>query len=187
MLTRLVVGLTAVVLIGGCGVSTQRQAKVWPDAEVPFSLLEADSGPPVSATPAAVVVQLCLHDGRRLQPVDGVVGPPARLLDVARALGRAEQAAPGAELRSAIPEPGFVRDVVLASGVASVDLSGPFGSLDATEQLLAIAQLVCTLTSRPGVGQVAFTLDGVPVDLPRPDGSIAPGPAAREHYAPLLP
>jgi spore germination protein GerM len=58
--------------------------------------------------------------------------------------------------------------------------------LGGDEQLLAVAQLVCTLTARPGVGPVSFTLEGAPVDVPTGDGSLTSGPVSRDDYADLL-
>ena len=184
-------GRMAVLVVGlalaGCGVSTQDRASVRPDDDVPFALL--DPAAPTTTLPpgpAAVRVQLCLHDGTRVIPVAATLESPVRLVDTARALGRSDVAPPGSGLRSALSEPGLVRSVGLTAGVAGVDLSAAFTSLGADDQLVAIAQLVCTLTARPGVGQVGFSLDGVPIDLPRPDGSIAPGPVAREDYGGLI-
>ncbi len=48
-------------------------------------------------------------------------------------------------------------------------------------------QLVCTFTARAGIGQVAFTLSGAPVDVPRGDGSLTADPVSRDDYAELLP
>lgn len=180
----------AVLLVGwcmaGCGLSAQEQATSRPDDEVPFSLLDADAEPsaPVTAPGTATVpVQLCFHDGTAVVIVERALEPPVRLLEAARALARPGAANGPENLRSAVAEPGFVQDAILTGGVAAVDLATSFVSLGADQQLLAIAQIVCTLTAQPGVGQVAFSLDGAPIEVPRPDGSIAPGPVARDDYA----
>jgi spore germination protein GerM len=36
-----------------------------------------------------------------------------------------------------------------------------------------VAQIVLTLTSRPGIGQVLFSVDGVPTGVPRGRGDLA--------------
>ena len=74
----------------------------------------------------------------------------------------------------------------MVRGVAQVDLAAEFAELGSDRQLLAIAQLVLTLTSRPGVGQVAFTLDTAPIDVPRADGTITSDPVTRADYASML-
>ena len=81
----------------------------------------------------------------------------------------------------------LIGKVEVSGGIATVDLRPAISDLGADEQLLAVAQLVCTLTNRPGVGPVAFTLDGAPVDVPRADGSLTSGVVSRDDYADLLP
>ncbi len=44
-----------------------------------------------------------------------------------------------------------------------------------------------TATARPGVGQVRFTLEGLPVQVPTADGTIASDPLSRDDYLALLP
>ncbi len=43
-----------------------------------------------------------------------------------------------------------------------------------------------TATARPGVGQVRFTLDGQPVEVPHADGSVGTDAVSRDDYAALL-
>jgi spore germination protein GerM len=75
----------------------------------------------------------------------------------------------------------------LNGGTAIVDLSRPFTALSGSDQLLALAQIVFTLTSRPGIGQVQFTLGGAAIDIPRANGSLTPSPVSRDDYGPLSP
>jgi spore germination protein GerM len=79
-----------------------------------------------------------------------------------------------------------VRDVELTGGVATVSLTRAFADVEADAQLLAIGQLVCTLTARPGTGQVRFTLDGTDIDVPRQDGSLTAEPVTRDDYRDLI-
>ena len=58
--------------------------------------------------------------------------------------------------------------------------------LPAGEQQLALAQLVFTLTALPGIGQVVFERGGVPIDVPRSDGSLVSGVITREDFAGVL-
>jgi spore germination protein GerM len=61
--------------------------------------------------------------------------------------------------------------------VAQVDATRAFlNSLSGLDQKLAIAQIVLTLTSRPGVGQVLFSVEGKFISVPRGRGdSVASG------------
>ena len=68
-----------------------------------------------------------------------------------------------------------------------MDLSADLSQIPAADQILALAQVVCTLTSLPGIGQVHFTRDGKAVDIPRADGSLTNRPVARADYDSLFP
>lgn len=77
-----------------------------------------------------------------------------------------------AGLRSAIPG-GFSPDVRVIRGVALVDLgSVRLESLSPVDQRLFVAQIVLTLTSRNGVGQVVFSVGGEPIAVPRGRGDL---------------
>jgi spore germination protein GerM len=53
--------------------------------------------------------------------------------------------------------------------------------------MIALAEIVFTATGRPGVGQVSFSLDGRPVEVPRADGSLTSEPLARTDFRELAP
>ena len=72
-------------------------------------------------------------------------------------------------------------------GVANVDLHASFLEIQPADQILAIAQVVCTITGLPGIGQVRFTQQGRPTDVPRADSSLTDKPVSRDDYQSLLP
>lgn len=80
----------------------------------------------------------------------------------------------------------MVASVSVSRGIASVDLRSSVEDLSGRNQLLAFAQLVCTLTAQPGIGSVAFTVDGQPIEVPRGDGSLTSGSVSRDAYASLI-
>ena len=76
-------------------------------------------------------------------------------------------------LRSAIPA-SLEASVDVDRGVATVNATRAFlNSLSAVDQRLAIAQIVLTLTSRPGIGQVVFYVDGRAIVVPRGRGDLS--------------
>ena len=76
-------------------------------------------------------------------------------------------------LRSAIPST-LQASVNVDRGVATVNATRTFlNSLSAGDQRLAIAQIVLTLTSRPGIGQVVFYVDGRAIVVPRGRGDLS--------------
>ncbi|MFM7890905.1 MAG: GerMN domain-containing protein [Actinomycetota bacterium] len=83
-----------------------------------------------------------------------------------------------AGLRSALPR-GLTATIEVRRGVARIASTAPFLSdLEPLDQRLAIAQLVLTLTRRPGIGQVIFSVDGEDISIPRGGGDLtAPGAA----------
>jgi len=90
-------------------------------------------------------------------------------------------------LRSAIPAtPRVLNRVTVSGGVATVDLNPAVRDLPRSEQSFAFGQIVLTLTERPGVGQVRFTLGGSPLAAFLPDGSQRDAPVAKEDYQILL-
>ena len=95
----------------------------------------------------------------------------------------------GIGLRTLLPEDLVNSVVESGTGYVTVDLAGePFDLIDAADQRAAIAQIVLTLVSRPGVGQVQFTRDGELMRVPRRDGLQSdPGElVSRQDYESLL-
>ena len=159
---------------------------------VPPPLVDSTIGV-TTTTVATEPVELYFIDGDRLADVvipltRGTQGPSA--LRVMRALERGLSSGDvGIGLRSAVP-PNLVTTVTeSAAGFASVDLSGTvFETIEDSDQRLAFAQIVLTLTRRPGIGQVQFTVDGVPLAVPGRDNVIRdPGELVSfEDYESLL-
>lgn len=75
----------------------------------------------------------------------------------------------------------------LAAGVPLIDVTDSFTDVEGEEQILALAQLVFTLTALPGVDGVSFALDGRPVEVPTGDGALKRGPIRREDFAAVAP
>ncbi|HVV38208.1 MAG TPA: GerMN domain-containing protein [Acidimicrobiales bacterium] len=169
-----------------CGVTTQASPRVVDRRSVPFDLLKKNARPLVATTTpqAAEPVALCFVQDQRLVTVERSLESPVALRDVVNAL--AESPADVPRLRTAFGGPDLVDRVELRGGVVAVDLTPEVSTLGGNDQLLAIAQVVCSLTARPGVGQVTFTLGGAPVDVPRADGTVTSEPVSRDDYASLL-
>ena len=75
-------------------------------------------------------------------------------------------------LRSALPRR-LSATIEVRRGVASISAVAPFLSeLEPLDQRLAIAQIVLTLTRRPGIGQVLFIVDGKEIAIPRGGGDL---------------
>jgi spore germination protein GerM len=143
---------------------------------------------PTQAVPVYYVVN------GRLQPVVRQLPLPVATQTVADNLDAGplpqEQAA---GVRSALP-PNSLGTVTVTGGVATVDLAPSVVTPTAsTEQLpvpnvdqpLAFGQIVLTLTSLPGIGQVRFTVGSQPQGALAADGSLIDGPVSADNYASL--
>jgi hypothetical protein len=182
--------LLAAVLLA-CGVPADSEPRRLAAKDVPFGLLEAaPSTPPPTAPPAAesVAVDVFFLAGDRLRAANrNVIAPPTvgKVVNVLLEGVREEEAAAG--LRSAINPQTKLLLARLAEGVARVDLSRAFAQATIQDQIVSLAQVVFTATAVPGVAGVLFTLEGEPVEVPTPDGSLASGPLGRDEFALLAP
>lgn len=188
MTTQLLAGLLTLTMLVGCSVNSDNSARVADDDQVPFLLLDREAPPIVSTTEppgGGEPVTLCFVREGRLVPIeqelDAGVTPEAVV--AALASPPTGQEAPA---RTALSDPLVVRDIAVVAGIARVDLARSIAELGGQDQLLAVGQIVCTLTARPGVGQVGFTLEGSPIEVPRGDGSLVPHPVSRDDYASLF-
>lgn len=183
---RLLAAILA-LLFPACAVPAQSGARAVRDSAIPFDLLDpaAPALVPPSTSVSAEQLALCLVRDGRLVVVNHELPPPVRLQDALAALTSPPQSA-GPLLRTALTEPSIIREVRLLGGIARVDLVAGVSALPTEEQLLAVAQIVCTLTGRPGVGQVSFTLEGARLAVPKGDGSLVTSPVARDDYSALM-
>lgn len=179
----------AAAVLAGCGVPTQDNARVAPVKEVPAVLL---SPPPSTTTttvpvgPATAPYTLCLaQSGGPLVAVSRRLPVYASLDDILRALAQPPTSGEQAAGLNTAVTPGITATV--SAGVARVVLDTAFGKESATDQLNAVAQIVCTLTARPGIGQVQFQLKGATTEVPRGDGSTTSNPVSRDDYPKLIP
>ena len=142
--------------------------------------------PPSTQAPVLEPLMLYFSLGDRIVEVARAVPTTPTLDDVVLLLAfgpNLGETSPAA--RSAV-ELGDVESVTLSGGVAIVQLSLKFRDLPATEQRRSVAQLVLTLTERPGVGQVRFLVQGTALPVPRGDGTFGDTAVSRDDYLSLL-
>jgi hypothetical protein len=186
-----------IALVGAsCGPSTEKTARVVVD--VPFGLTASTSTSttttsvvPPSTFPSepteSIALFFVLDD--RLTPaiLDLPLDPsPQQALDTL--LDGLPRYAQGSVIRTALPER-LTATVLVSRGLAVVDTdTSLLTEISPVDQRLAIGQIVLTLTSRPGIGQVTFTVDGKPQAVPRGGGDLAPAnqPVAYDDYVSLL-
>lgn len=199
-------GFVAATLMVACGVPTSSPSRpVDPDAipeqftatTIPPTTTTSTTTttivPPPSTTTTVLPVEqvdLFFVSGNRVVPIPRLLLSPASAPQVLAALVEGvPEIDEAAGLRSALPM-GLTIDVSVERGVATVDLEPTFLLVvSGAEQRLAIAQIVLTLTRRAGIGQVSFTSEAQPINVPRGGGDLtAPGETvACDDYDNLLP
>jgi spore germination protein GerM len=151
------------------------------------STTEATTLLPTTTVPTEVV-SLYFVAGSQLRKTERIRPRGVSISDVVDLLTAGPVGdAGGAPLRSAIPaSPRILTKASVTGGVATVDLAPAVRDLPRQDQLFVFGQVVLTLTERPNVGQVRFTLGGSPLAAFLPDGSQRDGAVTKEDYQTLL-
>jgi spore germination protein GerM len=186
------------VLTAACGIPTSSGPQSIAKGNIPSRLLDPGSTtttipnpPPVYVTEQIYLVDPNLH----LTPRNRNIAPPANLTQIVDALLLGPVAAESAEgiqsfVTSTSPSPSTNRAVVtVANGTATVNFAtNPVQVVGATQTLLAIAQVVFTITQQPNVTGVLFEIGGQPIEVPvGPNGALVPGPVNQSQYAAQAP
>jgi len=200
--SRLFAATCALFLIASCAVPSEGSYQKVAPSDIPFGLDEPQTTIPETTTtlspspsddtaPVAVTepIDLFFISNLRITRVQRYVASPASPAQALSSLVAGPSSSPEyVGLRSALPID-FAATVDVIRGVARVDATQEFlDSLSGLDQKLAIAQIVLTLTSRPGVGQVLFSVEGKLISIPRGRGdSVASGvPVTYDDYSLLI-
>ena len=184
VLSALVV--STLMVVTGCAITSEGEANELSPDQVPFDLLDADRNDTELPTDVGGVGEVYLVAGEQLLSVPRPIAPDADLSTVISVLASGptpNEAAIG--LRSALPRDRTILSVSQSRRTATVDLDPAFAEIRAAEQPIAIAQVVFTLTRRPDVEGVAFTLEGDPLEVPRGDGSLTSDPLTQGDFPEL--
>jgi spore germination protein GerM len=173
---------------GGCGLPASGHVDRMDPATVPFHLL-ATAPPGTPEPPArgpATFVYFVRQDRLATTP-RRVFGEnvPAEALRLLLDGPSAQEATRG--LTSDVPGQTRLVSLDLSGPVATVDLSPEFGTVGGSEQVLAVAQIVYTLTASRFIDTVRFAINGKPIEVPDGSGSLASAPRSRDDYRQLAP
>ena len=196
---RAVAFVALAVVAGGCGVGAAGGARAIPSDQVPFHLLTKE--PPSTTTstpPPGVPVTVFFEAGasQALTPAQRTVGVSNTVRTVVHAL----LAGPTSVERLAGVRTAISTDVQLlrakperptgtgTTAVITLDFNQAFGAISGTQQVMAVAQIVYTVTAYMGTGYgVLFQIGGVATDVPTASGAQVTGPVKRTTYASLAP
>lgn len=169
------------VLLAGCGI---------PVDDAPEAFILPEVGPAVDDLPTTgelAAVPLYLVGGEGLVRVTRDLPDPIEAdVLIGSLLSGVTEPEDRSGLSSSIPSGTELLGLEVADRVATVDLSADFASVGGQQEILAIAQIVLTLTELDGIDGVVFELDGVRTDVPIADGALATVAVTLDDYRPLI-
>ena len=167
--------LLAALLLAGCGIRPE-------DGPEPVVTAAPPSTDPGSDRPSdGPRLTVFFVRGAVLAPVER----PARAATSAEALGQLVEGPTRREadagIRTALAPEVVGVDRELPDGLTTVSVTRGFTGLTGGNQLLAVAQVVWTLTEFPTVSSVRFVVDGTAVEVPT-DTGLTDRPVDRDDY-----
>ncbi|TCC26880.1 GerMN domain-containing protein [Kribbella speibonae] len=189
---RAVLGaIAATILLIGCGVPIQEQPAPIDPAAVP-SRLQGSGSPtsgPASATPGRPAIQVVFVQKDQLVTLVRDAPSPAasdRLQTVIAALLAGPTTTEQANgLTSALPPELTLAVSNVQGDRVDLDLSGETDGRSAAENVLAVGQIVLSVTALPTIREVTFSRDGQPVEALLADGALTTAPLTAADYAAL--
>ncbi len=206
----IVAGVVSVAVLGACGVpvdpsvrgidsvpfglmrtttSTTSTTSTSTTSTIPVAstVVETTVVPSTAVDPSIELLPLYFVNGDRFVEERRAVAVAAPLFDIVFELVRGPvNPVVGTAFLTSVVNFGDVLDVRLEAGLATVELGEGFTSLPAGEQRRLIGQLVLTLASQRGVGQVRFTISGNPLDVPQGDGTFGTDALSRDSFESLV-
>jgi hypothetical protein len=178
------VAVSVLALVAGCGIPAEPDARTVQPPPGPYGSLIT---PAPSAAAGTVAETLFLTRDQALIPVvRRLPGPRDVRTVMAELLAAPNDADQDDGLSSALPGGNLTGDVSLTGALAIVSLTAAPDGSGRSDQMLAFAQVVCTLDAQRDVAGVIFTLHGDRVGVPRADGALSEGPLTTADYAVLI-
>jgi spore germination protein GerM len=170
------------LLLSSCGVPAESSPRVVSEEELPAGLRTLDTAPDATSQEQQIIDVWFVRDETLVSSRHRVPTPVEPTAVVEEILAGPTETEQNASLRSAIPDPAAVVGVTLARGVATVELSAAFAEIPANDQVLAVGQIVLTLTDLRGLGRVRFVVDDTNVAVPLATGETSDQSVSRDDY-----
>jgi hypothetical protein len=176
------------MLCAGCGLPHAHHPESIDPSHVPFGLLQPlqRTAQPPQRGPQS---PLYFVHGKRLTAVlTHIQGLPVAADILRQLLVGPTPAQSRAGDATFIPPRTSLRSLRVSGGTASVNLSRGFAqSAGTSDQVLAVAQIVYTLTARRPIERVSFAIEGRPIEVPNARGRLSAKPRTRADYRALAP
>jgi hypothetical protein len=190
---RLLAAATLGLVVSGCGIPTGGDPLLIAASDVPSGLAAPAPGPTAAPTaePRIDPARIFLVDAgnalvARPREVDGD-SPAERLEALLAALASGPTSAERDEqLSTALPPEVRLGLGGIVDGSVTIDIDGPVEAPSGLASRRAVAQIVLSATSVPGVDAVRLTLAGEPVEAPLPSGELTSAPLRAADYAGLV-
>lgn len=169
-------------IVASCGVPAQSRPDQLSAAELPDGLRTIDTAPPASQVEQDNIDVWFVRDDALVSTRHSVTTPAGPTVAVDELLAGPSDSEQDESLRSAIPDASAIVDVSVVGGLATVNLTTAFAEIPASDQVLAVGQLVLTLTDQRGIGRVRFVVDDVQVAVPLPSGETSEDSVSRDEY-----
>lgn len=151
---------------------------------------DTGTGPATTPAPGATSARETLYfvrDSSHVAVHRPVARPSSHDLHLDHLLAGPTQAERGTGLHTALDEwQTTARMLQVVAEVAVVEVGDRPGGPIGRNEILAFGQVVCTLTTRPGIGAVSFRSRGQPLDTPAADGSTDGRPRIGADYTSLI-
>ncbi|WP_130513311.1 GerMN domain-containing protein [Krasilnikovia cinnamomea] len=173
-------------LVAGCGIPVERQPRTVEPPRGPFAGTAATTpaAPPQAGTVAQVLY--FVRGGALVAVVRRVKNPPTVDGHLQQLLGGPTAAEAGTGLLNALAGNAVIAGVRVEGTRAIVELGDPPQGGSPRDEVLALGQVVCTLTARADIASVSFTHAGQPVGVPRADGSLTHSALTAADFAKLI-
>ncbi|HEX6300556.1 MAG TPA: GerMN domain-containing protein [Acidimicrobiia bacterium] len=168
-------------VVAGCGIPLDSA----PEAVELEAVAVADAGGPIPGDLAAVSMYL-VREASLVNVTRDLPAPPTLEIVFDSLFGPVTEPEQRSGLRTAIPRATEILAVDDDGATLQVNLSREFAAVGGDEEVLAVAQIVMTVTRIEGIELVAFKLEGVPTDVPVANGALSDDPVGAEDYASLI-
>ncbi len=176
--------IAAALVLVGCGVPLQDEPAPIEPQSIPSRLQSRT--PTATPSVAMTTVQVNFVRKNRLVSLEREVSGADILPEVIQALKAGPtETEQGDGITSALP-PGITLTVAVRQGTSvGLELSGETGGRSATENVLAVGQIVLSVTALQSVDEVTFWRDGAPVEALLADGALTTKPLTAADYEAL--
>lgn len=177
--------MVTVEAVVGCGVPLDDHAKTTSASNLPYDLASPAPAPLETVQPAMTATIFLIRRDELVSSTRPVTDPGdlTALVESLTAPPSAEEV--GSGLRRALTDPGMIGSISRTGRLATVELTRAFDQLASREQVLALGQIVFTLTERDEVDQVRFSRNNEPLTVPTGGGNLVDGPVTRYDYRSL--